>query len=276
MLISMYYAIDYLVSNSMLNLDHSFYFRAQYVPHPITYRLAPAYINIFKGRYTESDLEQYILTNRLITELLRYRQTHYAPKSNYTFQTSVIIHDPEVLLVPSRPETEFVENLSAKLRREIERIFFLTTGFELPKDILISVLSESDLEREHSKYAKHWSPRIQGFSINRKHLLEFSSIFIKENPQDILMLTIGHEIGHCLSIKLADLLMEEAKAFAFEIAWMKTIHKHHVLGLKDCINLDILRPSNNGVHDAALAHVLRQLQSMSALELFSKIIKYYV
>ena len=91
------------------------------------------------------------------------------------------------------------------------------------------------------------------------HMDDFSSVFVKQNPLDMVMLTIGHEIGHCLSIAKGNPVLEEAKAFAFELAWMKTIHRFDILGLRKCMDINALKPSMNGLHNVALDFVKRQL-----------------
>jgi hypothetical protein len=137
----------------------------------------------------------------------------------------------------------------------------------MPGDILITVLNEFEMEKIHRKHSRFWSRNIQGFALNRKNMLDFSSIFIKQNPLDMLMLTIGHEIGHCLSITQDDTLLEEAKAFAFELAWMKTIHKNDIQGLKNCLSF----PSLEGLHNEAFQFVISRQEE--PLAVFWKIVK---
>jgi len=73
------------------------------------------------------------------------------------------------------------------------------------------------------------------------------------------------------ALELSKLGMEEAKAFAFEIAWMQAIHKHNILGLRSCLNMDILNPEKNGVHDAALELVRKRMMDEAPLEIFEKL-----
>ncbi|MFH2021434.1 MAG: hypothetical protein ABIJ34_08540 [archaeon] len=264
------------------DLDRETFFRQpDYRPSRIHYRITPCYIrafmqvpkpNIYVG---SSSLERYFLRNRMSGSInLEYAVTSsYAAASDYNslFITSAVIHSPEIFLLPGRPETEFIENISPRIKKTIGMIFKLTMEQEFPEDILISVLDEILLEKEHSKHSRTWSNSIQGFAINRKHLSDFSSVFVRQNPLDMLLLTIGHEIGHCMSVSCDDPVQEEAKAFAFEIAWMNTIHKFNILNLRDCLDMDALRPEKNGLHDVALDHVRKMLFDKTPIEIFKEI-----
>ena len=85
-------------------------------------------------------------------------------------------------------------------------------------------------------------------------------------------LRIGHEIGHVLSFALADKLAEEAKAFAFEFAWMEAIAEHNIGNLALCINLSPALPASNGLHDVAWQWVQRwRTAGMSGKEMFRQL-----
>lgn len=108
-----------------------------------------------------------------------------------------------------------------------------------------------------------------GFAIN-KNLPE---VFIMENHLDILMLTVGHELGHVFTKTLTNNHSEEAKAFAFEIAWIKTIIEHNIAGLRFSFRLDP-KPANNGLHDVAFSFVKSWLvKGKKALELYWELAK---
>ncbi len=225
-----------------------------------------------------SIIERYILKNALRMQVgLEYatNKQAYANKFDYEIPqtTSIIVHEPEIFLADNRPSVEFIDNLTPQLKKKIKTTFKLTIGFDMPEDILITILNENLLEVEHSKHSRRWSNSIQGFAINRKHMRDFSSVFIKHNPLDMLFLTIGHEIGHCLSIAKSDVILEEAKAFAFELAWMKTIHKHDILGLANSMRMSLLNPAENGIHNVALDLVRKQLFDKEPIEVFMEIVK---
>jgi hypothetical protein len=268
------------------NFDTSSYFRV-----PLEYRVGEAqpiyrtsaYIGVFNFGFSKmiyggaSMLEKYLVRNMLRMQVgLEYaaNKLGYSNKFDYDVPqtTSSIIHNPEDFLLPNRPDVEFIDNLTPQLKKKVAQIFKLTTGTELPNDILISLLPEQEMEKQHSKHSKKWNKDIQGFAVNRKHMNDFSSVFVKQNPLDMLILTIGHEIGHCLSIMKEDLILEEAKAFAFELAWMKTIHKHDILGLKESMKMSLLNPSENGLHNVAFDIVKEKLNEKEPIDVFRDIV----
>ena len=114
------------------------------------------------------------------------------------------------------------------------------------------------------------NPGVRGLSINRKAEGLISDIFVLEDELDRVMLTIGHEIGHVLTTSLRDKRDEEAKAFAFELAWLQTIHKFNILGLKECMNINMLNPAVNGLHNTALGLVKKELNALTPLQVFQK------
>ena len=62
--------------------------------------------------------------------------------------------------------------------------------------------------------------------------------------------------------------VEEAKAFAFEIAWTQTIFKHNIGGLKYKLHSD-LKPAENNLHNIAFNFVWQQLKEQEPLETVS-------
>ena len=109
--------------------------------------------------------------------------------------------------------------------------------------------TNEELKKIHESFGGRWEDSIRGFSINNTR-----QIFVKRSDLDKVMLVIGHEIGHVLSHSLPDKKNEEAKAFAFEIAWMKTIVEQNIANLKDNIAIDFT-PAKNGLHDISFNFV---------------------
>jgi len=178
---------------------------------------------------------------------------------------------PSSFLNPNRPKTAFVGNAS-EIKEFVEQAFTLTTGKSFPNDVQISVVEEKELAKIHSRLGGNWNPGIQGFAINRKQFSLISEIFVKKGELDQLMLTIGHELGHVLTKKLNNARDEEAKAFAFSIAWMKTIKQHNIANLSTAISLD--KPAKNGVHDIALDFVLDLImKGKKALDIYDELIR---
>ena len=85
------------------------------------------------------------------------------------------------------------------------------------------------------------------------------------------MLTIGHEIGHVMSLPLKNIQTEEAKAFAFSIAWIKTIREKNIANLESAINM---RPAINGIHNIAFDFVINKIkQGEDAIQVFESLVK---
>jgi len=155
------------------------------------------------------------------------------------------------LLKKCRPVTQFVHD-SEEVKGLVLDTFEKLTGKQFPDNIEVRVCSEEEMKKAHSANGGRWSRGIMGFAINRWP--NPSTIFVKKNHLDALMLTIGHELGHVVSPQLPNELDEEAKAFAFELAWTKTIIKEDIGGLARNFNVDFV-PAENGLHDKAFAFV---------------------
>jgi len=170
-------------------------------------------------------------------------------------------------LIP-RKGPVFVGDL-AELKEFIEETFEKTTGKTFPKDVVIRLLTNKEFENAKA-FGKSFSPNVLGFAINRKNTGLPSEIFIRKGELAQLMVTIGHELGHVISPRLKDDKVEEAKAFAFQLAWMKTIKENNIANLSTAIQLN--PPAQNGIHDSALEFVLEKVKKgIDALELFGEI-----
>lgn len=175
---------------------------------------------------------------------------------------STISYTQPIFLNPDRPITRFIGK-AEEIKDLIEETFKLTTRKSLPPNIAISIVSKEKLRKLHSEFGE-WSDGIQGFAVNKT----IPEIFVKENNLDLLMLTIGHELGHVLTKSLNNKHDEEAKAFAFEMAWIETIIEHNIGGLKNSFNLDP-KPANNGLHDRAFDFIKNLLQKeKKSLEIY--------
>lgn len=147
-----------------------------------------------------------------------------------------------------RPDTQFVDD-AAKIEEHIKDAFSLVTGEELPKHIQIIVCEADKFRMLHEANGGKFMQGIQGFAVHAKQ-----QIVIKQNKLDVVMLVVGHELGHLLSAPLSNAHDEEAKAFAFEMEWMKVIKRHNVANLAANINTNF-QPANNGLHDVAFRFV---------------------
>lgn len=152
---------------------------------------------------------------------------------------------PDNFLAPGRRK-RFIGD-AEQIQEEIQEAFLKTTGFEFPPDVEITICSQPHFKKMLNQ------PGVRGLSINRKETGQVSEVFVLNDDLGSVMLTIGHEIGHVLSKSLPDKRLEEAKAFAFSKAWMKTIKKHNIADLQNAIVLD--NPAHNGIHDVAHAFI---------------------
>ncbi|MBW2965158.1 hypothetical protein KY363_06905, partial [Candidatus Woesearchaeota archaeon] len=155
------------------------------------------------------------------------------------------------LLKRRRPVTQFVAE-AADVQDIVVETFEKLTGQQFPDNIVVQVLSEEKMRKAHEQAGGKWSPGIMGFAINRWP--DNSQVFVRQNHLDALMLTLGHEIGHVVSPTLPDAVDEEAKAFAFELAFAKTIIDNNIAGLAGNFEVDFM-PAANGLHDRAFAFV---------------------
>jgi hypothetical protein len=174
---------------------------------------------------------------------------------------------PDVFLSPSRPTTPVIEN-TAEVMPYIREAFEKVTGEQFPEDNLkIHVLDDKAFEKAHK--GGRYGPGIQGFALNRQGK-GINEVFVRKNRLDRMMLTIGHEIGHVMSQTLPDNRDEEAKAFAFSIAWMDAIKEHNIAGIGNSV---LPNPARNGLHDVAYEYLLELIQKgkQDALKLFKDI-----
>ena len=167
--------------------------------------------------------------------------------SNREYQGSITTG----LLKPMRPVTQFVED-AEEIKGLVLETFEKLTGQQFPDNIVVRVCDEEEMKKAHKANGGKWSAGIMGFAINRNPYP--SSVFVRNNHLDALMLTVGHEIGHVLSDRLPNDLDEEGKAFAFELAWAKTIVENDIGRLAANFNIDFM-PAENGLHDKAFAFV---------------------
>lgn len=172
------------------------------------------------------------------------RQDSYLQK---TIKTSYVSH-PDVFVKQHCP-VRFIDS-SDEVQELVEETFFKVTGKKL-SNISIKVCEEEEMKRLHH----NWHPGILGFSLN---LGIGNMVFAKKESVERLLITIGHEIGHVVSPMLSDEISEEAKAFAFELAWVKAIKEHDIGGLGNCLKQGL--PAENGIHDKAFGFVLQKVK----------------
>lgn len=171
---------------------------------------------------------------------------------------------PSDFLLPKRVSQPFIGQ-AEEIRPLVEETFQKVMDIPLPEDFTITLLSEKE-------FRKLAPTGVVGLSINRKEINAVSDIFILADELDKVLLTVGHELGHILTKPLKDKRDEEAKAFAFSFAWMKTIKEHNIGELSSSLILD--QPARNGLHDLAHNFVSNLLQKgKKALEIYLELIR---
>ena len=178
--------------------------------------------------------------------------------------------NPLSFLNPERPKARFITNVD-ELLPIITETFEKLVEEKFPDNITIKICDENELKNIHEKHGGVWVPSIQGFSLNRNGK-GVNEIFVKKDALDSMMLTIGHEIGHVMTPSLSNSIDEEAKAFAFSLAWIETIRENNIANLADNISPN---PAKNGLHDKAfdfVVHMINQ-EGKSAFQTFKEIAK---
>lgn len=178
----------------------------------------------------------------------------YAGSSHQPVSRSYAASD---FLAPERPRTVFVGSAN-EIREFVEEAFSGVTGMAFPDDIIIQLLGKKEFMKANVMVGGRWQDGIMGFALNRKKSGSSSEVFVRKGEMDRIMITLGHEIGHVLTGTLDNPTVEEAKAFAFSIAWMRKIKESNIANLATAISLD--RPAQNGVHDKALNFVLKKIK----------------
>jgi len=169
---------------------------------------------------------------------------------------------PDNFLIPGKGG-KFVGE-AEEVREFVEKTFQKMFNKPFPTDIKVSVLNS----KRFRKIAPY--PSTIGLSVNRSKLGLLSEIFILNDNIAKVMLTIGHELGHVLTGTLEDPKDEEAKAYAFSLAWMKVIKENNIANLGNAYIFD--NPAANGLHDVAFEFVLEEMKNKSAWEVYLKLI----
>jgi len=171
---------------------------------------------------------------------------------------------PDDFLKPGK-EGSFVGH-AEEIQEHIEEAFERMFECKFPADIKVSILDE----KKFRKIAPN--PATVGLSVNRKRQGLISEVFVLNSTLARVMLTLGHELGHVLTTTLPNQHDEEAKAYAFSLAWMKILKENNIADLGDAIVTE--RPAENGLHNVAFAFVQKMLNAgKGAWDVYSKLIK---
>ena len=152
-----------------------------------------------------------------------------------------------------------------EIREFVEEAFEKMLNCQFPQDIKIAVCAEEQFR----KLAPH--PGTIGLSINRRKQGLLSEIFVLQGSLGRVLLTVGHELGHVFTGTLEHAQDEEAKAYAFSMAWMDLIKEHNIAGLGNAFVEE--SPAHNGLHDVAFGFISKMLkQGRKARELWEVLI----
>jgi len=172
-----------------------------------------------------------------------------------------------IFLMQESTETPNINSI-AEIKEYVETCFEETTGFPFPDDISIEILESEEFKRTARSFGNGFIKGTMGFSLNSNgHGM--NKIYILNGPLDRVMLVIGHELGHVLTPTLKERHDEEAKAFAFEMAWAKAIHDNNIANLAFNINPQL--PARNGLHDVSHMFVVQMSRiEKNAMKLYNK------
>jgi len=235
---------------------------------PLEKRIYSSFQNNYLSSLEKGFIPEYSKISRNIEiSYEKYDKKEYE-SSNFITQHEESIH--HTFLLPSYVLKQFIGK-TEKIEHYVKRTFRLLMGFEFPKNIIIKICSKEELKSIFEKISNEkWSEGILGFSINNQIL---NKIYIMENDLALLMLTIGHEIGHVLSPSLPNKKLEEAKAFAFELAWARIIVEHDIAFLSKAIKL-FPNPAKNGIHDSAFEFVLEKIKKgKKPMEIYEELVR---
>jgi hypothetical protein len=250
------------------------------------YSTNPSYsLDTSLGIYTPSQdryssLEQFVLTDRrssalehILEESPYFSSSFSKYFTNSQYLSQHVEHHEEQVASFLKPCSETFEHVTDafQIQEYASDIFRKLTGHVLPSDIEINVLPEKTFEEVHASHRGESSSSVLGFSLNRVKQKGLNQVFVKEGSMELVLVVLGHEIGHVLSKPLRNIQDEEAKAFAFEYAWVETIMQYNFGGVSNALQVPI--PAQNGLHDAASSFVLEIMKTgKRAMQIFKNLI----
>ncbi len=243
--------LEYITSNSSTPSSNTY---QSAVSSNQSYSFSP---NIFSQQPSQSTFAYQSESNQSYQQSQQNLYSIFNQKIEYHFQ-------PESFLKPGK-EGIFI-GTTEEIKEHIEDAFQLIFHQPFPNDIKISICNKEQFR----KIAPNESTI--GLSINRRKQNLLSEIFILNDSLARVMLTIGHELGHVLTETLNNAHDEEAKAYAFSLAWIKTIKQHNLADLKDAIITE--SPAQNGLHNFAFSFVSKLIeQGKNAWETYQELIQ---
>ncbi len=215
---------------------------------PLEKRIYSSFQNNYLSSLEKGFIPEYSKISRNIEISYEKCDKKEYESSNFITQHEESIH--HTFLLPSYVLKQFIGK-TEKIEHYVKRTFRLLMGFEFPKNIIIKICSKEELKSIFEKISNEkWSEGILGFSINNQIL---NKIYIMEND--------------------LDKKLEEAKAFAFELAWARIIVEHDIAFLSKAIKL-FPNPAKNGIHDSAFEFVLEKIKKgKKPMEIYEELVR---
>ncbi len=153
----------------------------------------------------------------------------------------------------------------------IEEIFLAVTGEDIPGDIEVNILDEMRFDRYSERLNLSPNKNIKGFAMHSMDICTPRKVFLREGTLAEVLTVAGHEIGHVIAERKSNVHDEEAKAIAFEYAWVKTIREFDMASIGHIVrNFPLAR---NGVHDIAQMFIENKMRyGENPLDLFDEIV----
>ncbi len=161
------------------------------------------------------------------------------------------------------PSIEFKDS---EIEDAARSIFVLVTGKRIDDGVKINICSLEEFRKAQLLFGVSGCD-VQGFCINKDKV-----IFVKKTDIADTLVVLGHELGHIFTRELKSKHNEEAKAFAFSIAWIKKIKEKNILNLRNSLTLD-LKPAKNGLHNIAFDFILNNIDGeKNAMKLYWELV----
>ncbi|MEK6910349.1 MAG: hypothetical protein AABW82_01095 [Nanoarchaeota archaeon] len=141
-------------------------------------------------------------------------------------------------------------------------------------NVVLEVAKHKDFDIRWGQLDTKEERRVLGFLERAVEPYDSSEAVVRENSFVDIMSVAGHELGHAFSERLVGDISEEAKAYAFEMAWSETIAKYNVGGLGDKVLEMMLRTPDaerSPIHYRAHQKVMDLSKKMPAIQVYEDI-----
>lgn len=187
-----------------------------------------------------------------------YKKGNEIKEDDFSYKENEIISNTNVedlFIIPTKEKNTTFVNMSSQIIDEVQRAIKIITDDFLPKDLEIKICNKVNIIEAFRKYNPNelYTDSIRGFALNSNDKKE---IYVVEDIIQKLIITLGHEIGHIMTPKRINTVTEEAKAYAFQLVFLKTVIDNNILNLRNKITLEhIGKPAINGIHNVAFSWI---------------------